>query len=139
MKYQTVFPVGGVEEKTLRNLAEQLSSVSGQRIDIAMQIVVSTEDVDLSSMLDTLRDKIAAGKPVKITHRKNGHNKPKPANDGMTSHTRRCVETGEINSTQALRKMIAGGQSILEGTLWEDIKGQRFVVIGGELVKEPKA
>jgi hypothetical protein len=139
MLYQTTIPVGGVEEKELRSLAEQLSRISGQRIEMQLQFVISTESVELTTMLDALKETIVAGRVRKIS-RRNGH-KPRmnriKKEIEMGSRSMRNTATKEIVSTATLKKQVAAGQ-IEELTTFENSRGDQFVVIERKLMEGPQ-
>jgi len=95
--YETLVPKGSTADSALRSLVEQISKTTGLQVETQEFICFTTDNSDLSSMLDSLRDAIQTMKPVNGKHRKNGKKKePKVVaakNDAMTSHTRRNVES----------------------------------------------
>jgi hypothetical protein len=84
MLYQTTIPAGCAEEQEFRSLIEQLSKMSGQRIEIEMQLSISTDSMELSAVLDNLADVLRDGKPTIIPVRANGHKKKKKADKAKT-------------------------------------------------------
>jgi len=135
--YSTTISSELISQPEIEALIMALQETTRKRIELQESFVIVTEDINVSAMMDALKDTLAA--PVKA--KANGHKKAKGAkkpDDGMTSHTRRNVESGEILSTQALHKAITVNDA-LANTVWEDSKMQRFVVSGGELIKEPQS
>lgn len=55
----------------------------------------------------------------------------------MGRASRRIVATGFVLSLVELKKMMNAGE-IDDGTVVENHRGERFVVMGGELIKEPQ-
>ncbi len=141
MNYTTTIPSELISREELEALIETFRKHTGKEIELHVCFVIMTDDINFTTMVDALKDALAAPAKVKANGHKTKEGKKKEEKEaGMTSHTRRNVESGTIISMQALRKMIRlpnDGQ--LENTVWEDIKGQRYVVSGGELIKEPQS
>jgi hypothetical protein len=101
--------------------------------------VVSTDDVNVSAMLDALKDKISEnGKNKARAAKASKTPKAKKVQTEMGRASRRIVETGEVLSLVELKRLISMGMCS-DGTVVEDHRGQRFVILGGELIKEPQA
>lgn len=75
MLYQTTIPAGCAEEQEFRSLIEQLSRMSGQPIEMEVQLAIGTDSLELSTMLDNLVEALRNGKPKSTAVRSNGHKK----------------------------------------------------------------
>lgn len=136
MSYTTTITTGKISEKNLIALIDQIAAITKADIKIGLQFVVTTEDPNISSMLDSLMDAM----PDEPTVRSNGHKEKKAAKakSEMTSHQVRIDATGEIISTQAFNKRIAAGY-VAELTSVTNAKGEQLVVIDGKLAKGPQS
>lgn len=137
MLYTTTIPVGGAEEQELRAIAESLSKIAGKTISIDLQFVICTESLEITTMFDALKDSILARESVRANGHKNGHKKPAKAKKAkkapeMGPRSWKNVLTGEILSGRVLNGLVS------EQTAFENRKGEVFVYIGGEMVKEPQ-
>ena len=70
--YQTSIPLDAIDEEELRDLVQKLARVSGKQIEIQHQLIISTDDQNLTVMLDSLAETIRDGGPVKTTQKKLG-------------------------------------------------------------------
>ena len=146
MDYTTKFPTSIIDEPELEALVETLRKMTGKNILIEKLYVVTTDDINLSSMLDGLKDSLkeTAVEPIKV--KANGHKKVrkprkmKAADDGFKPaptrgpHVRsiRIVATGEMISRFELDKRLAVC-SIIEGTKLHSPKhGTMTVVLTSE-------
>lgn len=77
MIYQTPIAFNDVDEQELCDLVNRLAKVSGQKIEIEKQIVISTDSTDLSSILDALAEAIQNGDAVIKSAKRNVKEKPK--------------------------------------------------------------
>ncbi len=146
MNKQVIVPLDAIDEDDLVELVKRIGFIGQADVKVQRQFVLSSDNEAVMTALGALLgSRLGSCVTANGKHPKNGKKKEpkaaKVATAGMTSHTRRNVENGTIISMQALRKMIIrlpnDGQ--LENTVWEDIKGQRYVVSGGELIKEPQS
>lgn len=146
MKYEIVFPVGAfsVEFTDLNDMVEQACRLSGKKAMVRRQLVIETDDLNLSMMFDSFRESLATGNGHKGQTNKVTRNAKagkalnslkSPAEMGRAS--RRIVATGEIYSLVDLKKRIAD-RTVPDGTVVENHRGEQFVVISGELIQEPK-
>ncbi len=118
--FQTTIPLAGVEEGHLTQLVGNLSAVLGQPIEISKQYVLTTPSAKASLFLDDLRDTIKAerqnGKPhAKVARARKAPKAGKAKAAGkMGGHSWKVESTGQVISTQALRKLLAegGGQEL---------------------------
>lgn len=135
MKYAILIPSETVEFTDLNDMIEQVYRLTGQKAVIRRQFVVETDSLKLKSMLEEFSGLLTGWQPSK-----NGAKGPKAQNDPihMGRASRRIVETGEVYSLVLLKKMISEG-TVSDGTVVEDVRGERFVVVSGELIKEPKS
>lgn len=137
---ETTIPASKVSEADLIALVDKVKSITKSDIKIEAQYVITTSNVNVSIMLDSLVDAISADQPAA---RKNGKvkatKKAKGKSDGeMTSHQVRINATGELVSTQAFNKQLKAGL-IAELTSITNAKGEEFVVMEGKLVKGPQS
>jgi len=75
MLYQIAIPTKCAEEQEVRSLIEQLSRMCGQRIEMEVQLSISTDSLELSTMLDDLAEVLRNGKPRNTHLRSNEHKK----------------------------------------------------------------
>lgn len=139
MSYPTVIPANKVNETELIALVEQIQILTKTSVTIERQFVITAENVNVSSILDSLVDAMPESE-ASAHHEGNGKpngkaKKSAKAKAGaMTSHQVRFDGTGEIISTQAFNKRLAAGE-ITELTGITNAKGEQFVVIDGKLAK----
>ncbi len=142
--YQTIIPARAVDNDTLVSLVSSLSAAMNQVANVETMYVISTEDADFSSMLDTLAEGLTAGaasksKPKTATKAKKS-SKTEPT---MSRASYRRIPGGEIVTTRQLNKDLANRNGIKPNDVFENHKGERFVALedGGELrlVKEPRS
>ena len=150
MLYQTSYPVAAIDEQQIRDLVNQMSRISGQRIDIDTQIVVSTEDANLSAMLECLRDSIVENGPVaKVKPLKKGRTpkikikklvetgpKPEPTRGPHVRSIKIIDETGEMISCFELNKRLAD-HTIEPGCIVHSPKYGNLTVRNGGGESEP--
>lgn len=140
--YSTNFPADEFED-AVRQLIDSVNFLTGAKATVEKMIVVSTEDINLMSALDSLADS--------MKERKNGKDAPKkfkkmiePANKdgkaGPRSWTN--MKTKEVVSARELKRQLAAGD-LAVGSAWLNSKGDQYVVLndseGWSLVKEPQA
>jgi hypothetical protein len=142
MSYQTTIPADKVNEAALIALAEQINILTRSKlISIEQQFVITTDDINLSSMLDSLVDVLLTASLVNAQAtptKKNGKAKATKKSAGITSHQVRIDATGETISTQAFNKRLKAGE-VEELTNVTNAKGEHFVVIDSQLVKGPQS
>lgn len=140
MIYRTEIPFADVDEQELCDLVNQLARVSGQKIEIEKQIVVSTDSLNLSSMLDQLRDAIDNGdavlgvpkKKAKAKTKKNnvkqveGGEKPEPTR-GPHVRSIKVNGSGEMISRFELNKRLAEHTIMMDTKLHSPKYGQLMV------------
>ena len=140
MSYQTTIPAGKVSEIELIALVEQIQIITKSQVHVEQQFVITTENMNISSMLDSQVDSLpdsSNGRHAFKKAKKNG--KTSATTKGtMTSHSIQIIGTGEIMSTQAFNKKVAAGE-IAEHTEIVNSRGESFVVLGGALVKGPQS
>lgn len=138
MEYEVVIPSDTVEFTDLNDMVEQACRLSGKKAVVRRQFVVATDDLHLSMIFDNLsallEDDASNGNGAKRAKGTKRAKAPKAQEMGRAS--RRIVATGYVLSLVELKKMMKAGE-IDDGTVIEDAKGARFVVMGGELIKEP--
>jgi hypothetical protein len=146
MLYETPFPVGGIEEQELRALVEQLSKISGAKVELSMQITVSTDDVNLNCMFETLRDTIHDGRakarplkkgrtPKMKIKKMVGGVKPEPTR-GPHVRSIKVNGSGEMISRFELNKRLAAHE-IMPGTQLHSPKYGNVTVRNGGLEGTP--
>jgi hypothetical protein len=141
--YETKFPGDKFLSSELSTLVEYLKKVTGKDASIEYVFIVSTDDVDLSSMLDSLADAARNGKKHKATKAEKAK-----FTGTMTNRSYRWADTGEIITSQELNKLLNSTDKVapefisLQGRVIENHKGERFVIeeMDGNLckIKEPR-
>lgn len=138
--YEVVIPLDVVDFTDLNDMVEQACRLSGKNAEVKRQLVILTDDVHLSMMFDSFRESLTAKNGRKaMSSKQSSVKKPsgkQPSVIGGSS--RRIVETGEIYSLVELKKKIKAGE-VRDGEVVENKHGERFVVVGGELIKEPQS
>lgn len=146
MKFKVVLiPVGAfsVEYTDLNDMVEQVCRLSGKKAKVERQLVIETDDQNLSMMFDSFRESLMSkngnGRHPKTESGKQTRTpKAKKQTTEIGGSSRRIIETGEIYSLVELKKRIQNGE-VGNGTVVENKRSERFVVMDGELIKEPKA
>ena len=138
MNYTTTIPAGKIAEEDLIALVDQVKVITKADVSIEQQFVIVTDDVNISSMLDSMMDAIADQPAAKKNGKVKVAKKSAKNNSGMTSHQVRFNATGELVSTQAFNKDLKAGL-IAELTSITNAKGEEFVVMEGKLVKGPQS
>lgn len=146
--YQTIFAASEqneTNEEVIRILVEQMGLLAGKSVSVEKQIVVYTDDINLSSALDALADSIKARKEEKSTEMLiagdfgKGTKEPKKVKaklGKMGKASWRNEKTGEIVSTMKLHQRMAAGE-IEDNATFINFKGERWVVMDGKMIKEP--
>lgn len=138
--YQTIIPAGRAKEDLVLALVAGIQELTGAKVEMEYMLLLSTDDVEVSAILFALKEKLLG---------KNGRNgakavktskasKAKKVQTEMGRASRRIVDTGEILSLVELKKMMSDGQ-VMDGVVVENNRGERFVVMSGELIKEPQS
>lgn len=130
-------PASLISEPELRSIVETLQKLTSKSVIVENIISVTTNDVNLSAMLDTLKDALGERvSPVKV--KANGHKRVagKQETKAVGSRSMLPVNSGEILSTRELKQRLATGE--MEGAVIEDSKGIRSVVLAGKLIREPQ-
>jgi len=70
MSYTTTIPAGKVSETELIALVEQINILTKSKLSVEKKFVITTDDVHLSSMLDSLVDALPTDQPA--VAKKNG-------------------------------------------------------------------
>lgn len=143
MEYEFVIPLDAVDFTDLNDMVEQACRLSGKKAQVKRQLVIVTDDFHLSQMFESFCELLAVepsknGKSngAKGTKSTKAPRAPKVQTE-MGRASRRIVDTGEILSLVELKKQMADGL-VSSGTVVENHRGERFVVMGGELIKEPQ-
>lgn len=135
--FETKFDPQRVDAREMQTLIDWLQKKTGATLTVQSVIVVSTDRVEVSNMLDGLRDTLSKnGHAAKVSKPKAKKLKADAGNGTMGRASRRIESTGEIVSLVELKKRIAEG-TIEEQTKVIDAKGVRFVVLSGMLIQEP--
>lgn len=149
LEYQTKFPVNLIDQEELEELVLSLAKMTGAGLESETLFVISTDDAEFSSVLDTLADGIVRkGMPktkledkVRKTPKYKREIQPK-ANAGKNwrSLPRSWTneKTKEVLSARELKRRQAAG-TLDEGMTFVNFKGVRLVVLDGKLIKEPQA
>ena len=135
--YQTAFNSNRVDAREMGTLVEWLQKKTGAQVTVEAVILVSTDSVEISNMLDALRNSMKNGNKPAATNGKTKSPKQSRA-VAMGRASRRIEDTGEILSLRELKKRIADG-TIADQTVVTNVKNERFVVVGGDLIQEPRA
>lgn len=139
MSYQNIIPAGKIKEEDLIAIVDQVKAVTKKEIKIEYQMIVVTDDKNVSSFLESLMSAIPADQPAAHKNGKAKATKKKAQSNGaMTSHQVRIEDTQEILSTQAFNKRLEAGE-VAELTNVSNAKGQMFVVIDRQLAKAPQS
>ena len=138
MSYQTTISAEKIKEEDLIAIVDQIKAVTKKDIKIEYQMIVVTDDVNISSMLDSMMDALPADQPAAKKNGKAKVTKKARGNGAMTSHQVRIEDTQEILSKQAFNKRLAAGE-IAELTNVSNAKGQKFVVIDTQLARAPQS
>lgn len=123
MLYQTTIPAGCAEEQEFRSLLEQISKMSGQRIEIEVQLSIGTDSLELSTALDNLADVLRNGKPKITPERSNGHKKHKkqkaPKTDGVKAEPTRGphVRSIKVNGSDEMISRFELNRRLSERTI----------------------
>lgn len=136
--YSTNFPADEFED-AVRQLIDSANFLTGAKAKVEKMIVVSTEDLSLSSALDSLADSMKARKNGKATTSKKLKKGKKVEEHDPISMGRASWRTydGEIISTMKLHQRLEAGE-FADNTTFTNFKGERWVVMDGELIKEPQ-
>jgi len=138
--YQTAFNSSRVDAREMGTLVEWLQKKTGATVTVESVILVSTDSVEISNMLDALRNSMKNGKKPAATNGK-AKSQKQSGNDStktMGRGSRRIEATCEILSLVELKKRIADG-AIPDQALVTNYKNERFVVVGADLIQEPQA
>ena len=125
--YETVFPSELVNESELKDLVQIISEVTTQPFEIKSQIVVSTESVNLSSMLDDLRDAICKKEEPKPSKAKT-----KPKGNAAKAGKRSVEINGEVISSQAFNKRLVAHEFVPGTIVKSSIHGKGNIADDGE-------
>lgn len=140
--YQTTFNPKLVDTREMETLIDWLQRKTGAKLNVQSVILVETDSAEVSNMLDALRDSMKNGKTPKVTKpattRKPKAQKVSASSEAMGRASRKIESTGEVLSLRELKKRIADG-AIPQQTIVINHKHERFVVVGGDLIKEPGA
>lgn len=79
MKYETTIPAGNIDEVELTDLVKRLAKIAGASFEIDRQIMISTDDSFLLSMVLAFADTVRNGtvEVIQAPERSNGHKKRK--------------------------------------------------------------
>lgn len=144
--FETIFAASGkneTNEEVIRILVEQMGFLAGKSVQVEKQIVVSTDDINLSSALDALAESMKSNVTVGL---KKPKKEKKPQEDAlpikMGKASWKNVKTGEVISTMKLHQALKESRAEVY-TVYINAKGVRHVVmlndLGGlDLVKEPE-
>jgi len=131
---QTSFDPSKVNLNELETLVKWLRQKTGKDVKVEQVIVVTTDNADISSGLDALRDAMTIKKTGKGTKAQKSNGTKAPA---MGPRFWRIEPTGEVLSRQKLNARVAAGE-IENLTNVYNAAGEQYVVMDGELVKGPK-
>lgn len=139
MEYEVVIPLDAVDFTDLSDMVEQACRLSGKKAQVKRQLVIVMDDFYLKQMFESFKDSL--GEASSKNGKGKGAKEPKAQKATkvqrvMGRASRRIVDTGEILSLVELKKHMADGL-VSSGTVVENHRGERFVVMGGELIKEP--
>lgn len=143
--YQTSFSPGSVDLRELQTMAKWLKTKTGKDVRVEQVIMVTTDSAEVSNMMDSLLAAVKVGKNGKIISAVRRGRKPNAViqnaqgeKTAIGGSSRRIIETGEIISLVELKRRIGEGE-VMDTTIVENKRGERFVVMGGELIKEPQS
>ncbi|MDL1909733.1 hypothetical protein FBQ81_03415 [Chloroflexi bacterium CFX6] len=142
MEYEVVIPLDAVDFTDLNDMVEQACRLSGKKAQVKRQLVIVTDDLNLSMMFDSFCSSLGEAssksgrKAAKVQKEPRAPRAPKALKEQMGRASRRIVDTGEVLSLVELKKRL---DDTWEGVVIENHRGERFVVMGGELIKEPTA
>lgn len=139
--YQTAFNSGSVDPREIQTLVDWLQKKTGALVNVESVVLVSTDNVEISNMLDAMRNALKNGsgrKPAAATNGKAAKQNKGTGAETMGRASRRIESTGEILSLVELKKRITEG-AVPDQTVITNIKNERWVVMGGELIQEPQA
>lgn len=138
MEYEVVIPLDAVDFTDLNDMVEQACRLSGKKAQVKRQLVIVTDDFHLTQMFESFKDSL--GEASSKNGKGKGAKEPKApkVQMGMGRASRRIVATGEILSLVELKKHMAEGL-VSDGTVVENQRGERFVAMAGELIKEPQS
>ena len=133
MDYTTTIPVGKIDEDELLGFVERLQKITGQTLIIEKQYAICTNDLTISTMLDSLKEiaedatrvtkvavnttKIKARSKVVKRAWKKGSDEPKPEpKRGPSVRSIKIEETGEMinRAPKALIKQVAAWDAEIE-------------------------
>jgi hypothetical protein len=133
MNNTIIVPLERIDEDDLEDLVKHVEGLTQADITISRQFVVTSDNPKVLEALGVLlgNGNGHTSRPVKKARKEK---KAKASEMGARSW--KDAETGEIISARTLKSMIAQGL-VSEQAAFDNSKGERFVLIGGELVKEP--
>lgn len=137
--YQTSFSPGSVDVRELETMAQWLRTKTGKEVRVEQVIMVTTDSMDVSAMMDSLHDAVSNGKngkPIKAGKRGRQPKTAEQEPEKMGPRFLRIESSGEILSKQAFNKRLSAGE-VEELTNIVDAKGEQWVVIDRKLVKGP--
>lgn len=137
--YSTTISSDLIGRPELEALVATPQKSTGKAIQLQEQYVVETDDINITCMIDSLRDTLRGPVKAKVhRHKVKAVKEPKKAKTKDGTRSVKNVESGEVISTRMFKQLVKAGQ-IQPNVLFEDGKGIRFTVVDHQLIKEPKS
>jgi hypothetical protein len=137
-EYQTNIPAVLVDEQELRDLVDRLTRTMNVEAKVSVQLVVETDSIELSSIMDNLWVACDARKASrKKTPKKEGKETHRGTIGGGTRSLTNEKTKAVLSSVLVAREVKAG--NIPNNTTFINSRGERLVVMDKELIKEPQS
>ena len=135
MNNKVIVPLDVIDEDELNEFIDRIEALTHADVKIERQFVLSSDNPAIMSGLESLFGNILKNQnqPAK----KSGRQLKAVSQAAMGCASQKIEATGEIISLVKLKKRIADGM-IADQTIVTNHKGERFVVIGDDLIKEPQ-
>jgi hypothetical protein len=124
--YETLFPSELIEPKELQDVVGVLSDVTDQKAEVSAQTVVTTESLELSTLLDNLLEAMTQPKPVKT--------KTKSKSSAPAAGKRSIEVNGAVISMQAFNKRLAAHEFTPGTIVKSPLHGKGNIADDGETV-----
>ena len=139
MEYTTLIPGVLVNQEDLTDLVQRLAKLLNV-VDVQIEpcFIVTSNDVKFTNFMDDIAAQLNGGNGKKpAAEIKKG--KPKAKSAGTIGKKSLIEEkTGTVISKQALKKLLADGNTVANNTVYTDPQGRRWVALDNILIREPK-
>ena len=136
MEYTTLIPAVLVNQVELSDLVEHLAQVVKVKVSIEPCFIIKTDDVNFTTLMEDIAAQLNGGKG-KTSKAENKKVKAKVKSGTIGKKSLVEEWSGKVISKQALKKLLAD-HVVDNNSVYTDSKGERWVVLDNELIKEPK-